>query len=162
MLTTNTWTENRLVNRSIGIIENILWDISQDLSISMLSVLLICFSEYSGPDFLNYSPKIIPIFPVTCQFEYKGILYTCTQFPLQLVYAITVHKSQGLTLLQVVLNIDQKEHCLGLSYIAILQVKALNRLMFESPFDFSHFTVNNTPTARDRELDISVRKNQIL
>jgi ATP-dependent DNA helicase PIF1 len=128
----------------------------------MPSVLLVHFSEYSGPDFPNYGPKIIPIFPVTCQFEYKGILYTCTQFPLRLVYTITVHKSQGLTLSRVVLNIDQKEHCLGLTYIAVLQVKALDRLMFESPFDFSHFTVNNTPTARDRELDISIRKNQIL
>jgi hypothetical protein len=65
------------------------------------------------------------------------------------VYTITVYKSQGLTLSQVVLNIDQKEHCLGLSYVAISQVKALDRLMFESPFDFSHFTVNNTPTAQD-------------
>jgi hypothetical protein len=128
----------------------------------MPSILLIYFSEYSGPDFPNYSLKVIPIFPVTCQFEYKGIPCTCTQFPLQLVYTITVYKSQGLTLLQVVLNLNQKEHCLGLSYIAISQVKTLDRLMFESPFDFSHFTVNNTPTARDQELDISIRKNQIL
>ncbi|OBT60067.1 hypothetical protein VE03_10500, partial [Pseudogymnoascus sp. 23342-1-I1] len=28
----------------------------------------------------------------------------------------TVHKSQGLTLARVVLDINQKEHCLGLSY----------------------------------------------
>ena len=62
---------------------------------------------------------------------------------------ITVHKSQGLILLQVVLNIDQKEHCLGLSYVAISRVKALDRLMFESPFDFSRFTSQDTPIARD-------------
>jgi hypothetical protein len=74
------------------------------------------------------------------------------------VYTITVHKSQGLILSQVVLNIDQKEHCLGLSYITISRVKALGGLMFETPFDYSHFTVNNTPMARDRELDISIRK----
>jgi hypothetical protein len=63
---------------------------------------------------------------------------------------------------RVVLNIDQKEYYLGLIYIAVLQVKALDGLIFELPFDFSHFTVYNTPTARDRELDISVRKKQIL
>jgi ATP-dependent exoDNAse (exonuclease V) alpha subunit len=162
MLMTNTWTENRLVNRLIGTVEDILWDTGKDLSVDMPSVLLVHFSEYSGPDFPNYGPKIIPIFPVTCQFEYKSIPCSCTQFPLRLAYAITVHKSQGLTLSQVVLNLDQKEHCLGLSYVAISQVKALDRLMFESPFDFSRFTVHNTPTARDRELDISVRKKQIL
>ena len=128
----------------------------------MPSVLLVYFSEYSGPDFPNYGPKIIPIFPVTCQFEYKGIPCSRTQFPLRLTYAIIVYKSQGLTLLRVVLNLDQREHCLGLSYVAISRVKALGGLMFETPFDYSRFTVNNTPTARDRELDISVRKKQIL
>jgi ATP-dependent DNA helicase PIF1 len=162
MLTTNTWTEDGLVNGSIGTIEDIVWDIGQDPSVDMPSVLRVHFSEYSRPDFLNYGPKIIPIFPVTRQFEYKGIPCTRTQFPLRLAYAITVHKSQGLTLSRVVLNLDQKEHCLGLSYVAISRVKALEGLMFECPFDYSHFTANNTPTARDRELDINVRKSQIL
>ena len=95
---------------------------------------------------------------MTYQFEFKGISCTCTQFPLCLVYAITVHKSQGLTLSRVVLNIDQKEHCLGLSYIAISRVKTLDGLIFESPFDFSRFNSHNTPIARDRELDITYRK----
>jgi ATP-dependent exoDNAse (exonuclease V) alpha subunit len=162
MLTTNTWTENGLVNGSIGTIEDILWDTGQDLSVSMPSILLIRFSEYSGPDFPNYRSKIIPIFPVTRQFEYKGAACTRTQFPLRLAYAITVHKSQGLTLSRVVLNVDQKEHCLGLSYVAISRVKALDGLMFESPFDFSRFTIQDSPIVKDRELDISVRKRQLL
>ena len=128
----------------------------------MPSLLLVSFSEYSGPDFPLYGSKIIPIFPVTRQFDYKGVPYTRTQFPLRLAYAITVYKSQGLTLSRVVLNIDQKEHCLGLLYVAISRVKALDGLMFESPFDFSRFTSQDTPTARDRELDISVRNKQLL
>ena len=128
----------------------------------MLSLLLVCFGKYSGPDFPLYGSKIIPIFPITRQFEFKGVPCTRTQFPLRLAYAITVHKSQGLILLRVVLNIDQKEHCLGLSYIAISRVKALDGLMFESPFDFSQFTIHDSPIARDRELDISIRQKQIL
>ena len=115
----------------------------------MPSVLLVYFSKYSGPDFPNYGPKIILIFLVICQFKYKGIPYSCTQFPLRLVYAIIVYKSQGLTLLQVVLNLDQREYCLGLSYVTISRVKALRELIFKTPFNYSHFTVNNTPTARD-------------
>jgi len=46
--------------------------------------------------------------------------------------------------------------------MAILQVKALDRLMFKSPFDFSCFTSQDTPIARDRELDINFRKKQLL
>ena len=52
------------MNRLIGTIEDILWDTGQDLSVSMLSVLLVRFSEYSGPDFPLYRPKIVLIFPV--------------------------------------------------------------------------------------------------
>jgi hypothetical protein len=66
MLITNTWTENRLVNGSVGTIEDILWDTCQDLSVSIPSLLPICFSKYSGPDFPIYRSKIISIFPVTC------------------------------------------------------------------------------------------------
>jgi hypothetical protein len=162
MLTANLWTEQGLVNGSIGTVEDILWDVGQDLSVSMPSMLLVRFSEYSGPDFLGYGSKTVPIFPAVRQFQFRGAACTRTQFPLRLAYAITVHKSQGLTLSRVVLNIDQREHCLGLSYVAISRVKALDGLMFESPFDFSRFTLQDSPTARDRELDISVRNKQLL
>ena len=162
MLTTNLWTKKGLVNGLIGTITDILWDTGQDPSVNMPSLLLVCFNEYSGPGFPLYKSKVIPIFPVTRQFVYKGVPCTRKQFPLRLAYAITVHKSQGLTLSRVVLNIDQKEHYLGLSYVAISQVKVLDRLMFKSPFDFSWFTSQDTLIAKDQELDITFRKKQLL
>ena len=115
----------------------------------MPSLLLVRVDEYSGPDFPLYGSKIVPIFPVTRQFDYKGVPCTRKQFPLRLAYAITVHKSQGLTLSQVVLNLDQREHCLGLSYVAVSRVKALDGLMFKSSFNYSQFNSHNTLTARD-------------
>jgi ATP-dependent exoDNAse (exonuclease V) alpha subunit len=162
MLSTNLWTENGLVNGSIGTVKDILWDAGQDPSVSMPSMLLVHFDEYSGPDFPLYGSKTIPIFPAVRQFEFKGAACTRTQFPLRLAYAITVHKSQGLTLLRVALNIDRKEHCLGLTYVAISRVKTLDGLMFECPFDFSRFTSHDTPVAKDREFDINVRQKQLL
>ncbi|EFY90643.1 hypothetical protein MAC_03223 [Metarhizium acridum CQMa 102] len=60
------------------------------------------------------------------------------------VRAITVHKAQGLTLKQVVLNLDRRDHAPGLSYVAISRVKKLSSIMFETPFDLSRFTTKVT------------------
>jgi hypothetical protein len=125
-------------------------------------VILIKFNGYNRPDFLGCEPGVIPVFPNTCQFDYKSIICLWTQFLLRLRYAITVHKSQGLTLLQAVMNLNQREHCLGLLYVAVSQVKTLARLMFKSLFDYDRFTAVNTVASNDRELDHVCRIAQII
>jgi ATP-dependent DNA helicase PIF1 len=84
------------------------------------------------------------------------------KFPLRLAYAITVHKSQGLTLSRVVLNLNQKQHCLGLSYVAVSRVKTLAGLLFEIPFDFDRFVLVDSAVSRDRKLDYTFRNTQLL
>jgi hypothetical protein len=76
----------------MGTVYDISWDTGQVPSSSMPAVLLIKFDEYSGPDFLTCAPGVVPIFPVTRQFDFNGITCSRTQFPLRLAYAITVHK----------------------------------------------------------------------
>lgn len=98
MLTTNLWTEVGLVNGLMGFVHDIAWDAGQDPSLSMPSVLLIKFDDYAGPKFLSCPRGVVPVFPVTCQFDFKGVVCSCAQFPLRLAFVITVHKSQGLTL----------------------------------------------------------------
>ena len=73
-----------------------------------------------------------------------------------------VYKSQGLTLSKAVLNLNQREHCLGLSYVAVSRVKALNGVLFERPFDFERFIGVNTIISQERELDYTFRNTQLI
>ena len=151
-----------LVNGSMGAVHDIAWDNGQDPSSTMPSIILIKFDEYNGPDFPHCDPGVIPVFPATRQFEYKGVACSRTQFPLRLAYAITVYKSQGLTLPKVGLNLNCREHCLGLSYVAVSRVKTLDGILFEGPFDFELFKPVDSATSRDRELDHIFRNTQLL
>jgi ATP-dependent exoDNAse (exonuclease V) alpha subunit len=161
MLTTNLWTEVGLVNGSIGTIKGIAWARGQVTS-QLPYLLMIRFDSLSLPLFPGCILGVVLIFLVTRQFEYHGISCSRTQFPLRLAYAITVHKSQGLTLSKARINLNQREFCLGLSYVAISRVKHLQDLVFESSFDLEHFTGTNSALARDRQLDYSLRTAQLI
>jgi ATP-dependent DNA helicase PIF1 len=146
----------------MGFVHNIIWDASQDPFSSPPSILLVKFDEYTRPVFPNCDPGIIPVFPISAQFEFKSVACSRTQFPMRLAYAITVHKSQGLTLSRAILNLNQKEHSAGLSYIATSRVKSLDGLMFKGPFDFDRFSGLDSVISRDRELYYNFRSAQVL
>jgi hypothetical protein len=118
---------------------------------------MIRFNSLSLPLFPGCILSVVLIFPVTRQFKYHGISCSRTQFPLRLAYVIIVYKSQGLTLSKARINLNQREFCLGLSYVAISRVRHLQDLVFESSFDLKHFTGTNSALARDRQLDYSLR-----
>jgi hypothetical protein len=61
-----------------------------------------------------------------------------------------------------VLDLSRIEHYFGLLYIIILQVKILDRLLFENPFDFDYFKKSKTTISEDQDLDYIFRTNQIL
>jgi len=67
-----------------------------------------------------------------------------------------------LTLSRAVLNLNQREHCLGLSYVAVSPVKALNGVLFERPFNFERFTGVNTVISQEQELDYTFRNTQLM
>lgn len=104
---------------------------------------MVAFDDYSGPGFTmpcgeelrRREKPVVPILRVRQDFMVGANSCYREQFPLLVSYAITVHKSQGITLDKVVCDISVPEFASGLSYVAISRVKTLGGLMFEKPFD---------------------------
>jgi hypothetical protein len=164
-LTQNIWVERGLVNGSRGVVHDIVWPADADVYNELPKAVLVKFEDYTGPalftDEVDNKP-VVPIFPVRRDFELRGVQCSRQQLPLCLSYAITVHKSQGLTLDQAVLDLDQAEFATGQTYVAISRVKSLSGLLFEAPFDFERFAPRTSSISAMRFADMKRRLEQHL
>ena len=132
MLRINLLTKFGLVNGSQGIIRDIIFDENATEN-DMPKVIIVEFPDYTGKPLLDEKhPKCIPIVPFTAQSLYRGKMRTRTQFPLRLCWAMTIHKSQGLTLNTAVIDIGKKDIGIGMTYVALSRLKTIKGLFFKS------------------------------
>ena len=73
----------------------------------------------------------------------KEVVGTCTQFPLSLAYAITIHKSQGLTFDNVVLHIREIFQS-GQLYTALSRCRTLENISIDYPITSKMLQQNNS------------------
>jgi hypothetical protein len=155
MLTRNLWTNVGLVNGARGTVHDISWKEGADVLRDPPEVIMVAFDHYEGPAFTMPSGEplrrdgklVVPILRVRQDFMVGANSCSRAQFPLLVSYAITVHKSQGITLDKVVCDISAPEFAAGLSYVAVSRVKTLDGLMFENPFDHNRVYRENPSSA---------------
>ena len=126
MLTANLWQEVGLCNGAPGIVQNFIYQehhAPPDLPIAVL----VHFPNYYGPQFLQSAPNCVPITPIIFEWESKSR----QQLPLQLRYAITIHKSQGQTLQKAVIHLGKSEVSSGLTFVAVSRLRKLEDGLFE-------------------------------
>ena len=75
--------------------------------------------------------SVEPIAPISISSD--DFRFKRTQLPLRLSYALTIHKSQGQTLEQAVVDLGSKELTAGLTFVALSRVRHINNLAI---FDF--------------------------
>lgn len=157
MLTRNLWGPKGLVNGAQGTVYDISWASGGDPIRDPPEVIMVGFDDYTGPSFESLQDHcgkwVVPILRVRQEFVLKNNTCYREQFPLVVSYAITVHKSQGVTLKKVVCDISTPEFSSGLSYVAVSRVSTLEGLMFDAPFDRSR--IHREVLSRPMQLKIA-------
>jgi ATP-dependent exoDNAse (exonuclease V) alpha subunit len=166
MLTENLWTERGLVNGALGTVIDLTWSEGATIKKDLPLAVLIAFDKYEddGPCLYRTDAgcPVVPIFTSRREFFRGAAQCHRTQFPLTVAFAVTVHKAQGMTVDQAVLNIARKDFVVGLTYVAVSRVKSLSGILFESPFDFIRFKGIPTHTETMRLADKARRLSEVV
>jgi ATP-dependent exoDNAse (exonuclease V) alpha subunit len=151
MLRTNIWTEVGLVNGAIGVIKDIIYLKGEIPPNHLPKVIMVEFENYTGPSINN----LVPLIPITHIWDEDGIHCSRIQFSLVLAYALTIHKSQSLTLPKIIVDIGDKELCKGLTYTAVSRVRSINDILFIKEYDYHRFyRLRNSNLLEDIEKEI--------
>ena len=66
---------------------------------------------------------MIEVFPYTAYFKLHGIHYARQQLPIQNAFALTIHKTQGLSLDRISVSLDDTIFVPGQAYTALSRAR---------------------------------------
>lgn len=151
MLTQNIWQPAGLVNGAQGTVYDIGWAPGADTLRDPPCVIMMVMDKYTGPPYLTTGDgrEVVPITPVRRDFFLGTSACTRKQFPLIVSYAITVHKSQSITVDKMVTDLSERDFQTGLSYVAVSRVKMLEGLMIDAPFERASLCYEKLPDGKN-------------
>lgn len=126
MLQTNLWVAGGLNNGSSGTVRYIVYAPDRRPP-SLPLFILVEFDNYQGSYLIR---NLLPIVPISRSWNDGNVTRCHQQFPLPLAYFMTIHKSQGLTLPRIKIDISKQEKAIGLTYVAMSRVRNLSDFVF--------------------------------
>ena len=130
MLTVNLWTDVGLCNGATGTLIDFIYANNTEPP-HLPEAVIVKFDKYRGPSISDPISSCVPICPITVTSQILDGLHERQQLPLKLAWAMTIHKSQGLTLSKAWIDIGKTERTAGISYVAISRVRTLSSCIIE-------------------------------
>ena len=86
----------------------------------MPKTLFIEYEHYTGSSFFHSDYPRHKLIPISYLVSFNTLYYgSRISYHLRLVYAITIHKSQGQTMDKVVIDLGKNEQSLGTTFVAL-------------------------------------------
>ena len=116
VLTLNLWQSVGLCSGVTGTVADLKYEESHKLPTLPIAV-VVSFPDYTGPPVIETLHTLVPVCPDSASSTTLGTTHKRQQLPMILARALTIHKSQGLTLELAWLDLGKSERVTGLSYV---------------------------------------------
>lgn len=162
MLLWNLCLDEGVVNGTRATVHSLIWhDDVQDAFNTLPAMVLVKIDGYAGRASVPINgEQLVPILPRMQQWDHNGSVCSRRQIPLTLAFAITIHKSQGLTLDKAVVNLDTKRILSNFTYVALSRVRHPNSLALEGIAPFDRFSKNISLSVKLQQNDARRRLGQ--
>jgi len=127
----NIWTEVGLCNGALGTLAHFVYPNEQQPPCLPICVIIQFDENCNGPSISSSFARSVQICPITQVSQTLGHSADRQQLPLRLAWAMTIHKSQGLTLKKAWVDLGKSENIKGMTYVALSRVRNLSDLVVE-------------------------------